>query len=79
MIKTTTVTQKGQITLPKAMREKVGIDIYDTVRVLVGKKYLRIEPVQDILDLAGKYVPVKNKGMSALKAREMMEKHYTRI
>ncbi|MBU1200033.1 AbrB/MazE/SpoVT family DNA-binding domain-containing protein, partial [Patescibacteria group bacterium] len=29
MIKTTTVTQKGQITLPKAMREKVGIDIYD--------------------------------------------------
>jgi AbrB family looped-hinge helix DNA binding protein len=77
MTKTTTVTQKGQITLPKAMREKVGIDIYDTVRVRVGKKYLRIEPVQDILDLAGKYKA--KKGQSALKAREMMEKNYSRV
>ncbi|AKM79143.1 MAG: Transcriptional regulator, AbrB family [Candidatus Beckwithbacteria bacterium GW2011_GWB1_47_15] len=73
----TTVTQKGQITLPKSLRELVNIDLFDKVIVKLGKGYLRVEPTKDILDLAGKYRA--KKGQSALKARELMEREYTRV
>jgi len=73
----TTVTQKGQITLPKALRELVNIDVYDKVIVKLGKGFLKIEPTEDILDIAGKYKA--KKGQSALKARELMEKEYKRV
>jgi len=73
----TTVTQKGQITLPKALREMVNIDLYDKVIVKLGKGFLKIEPTEDILDIAGKYKA--KKGQSALKARELMEKEYKRV
>ena len=73
----TTVTQKGQITLPKVLRELVDISKYDTVRISLKKGYLRVEPVEDILDIAGKYRA--KKGQSALKARALMEKQYKRV
>jgi len=37
------------------------------------------KPIGDILDIAGTLVPKKNKGRSALEAREYMEKHYRRV
>lgn len=73
----TSVTQKGQITLPKSLRSLLDINLYDTVTVELGKGHLKVKPVKDILDMVGT-VKVK-KGQSALKAREMMEKHYKRV
>jgi len=73
----TTVTQKGQVTLPVALRQAMDIDIYDKVMVSAGNGYIKVKPTFDILDIAGKYKA--KKGQSALKARALMEKHYSRI
>ena len=73
----TTVTQKGQVTLPKKMREILGINEYDKVFVEAGKDHIKIKPAEDILDLIGKF-KIKNK-KPLLKAREQMEKHYKRF
>jgi len=72
-----TVTQKGQVTLPKALRDKFGIKAQKRVQITAGKEYIKIKPVLDIVDLAGKYKAPK--GKNALKAREYMEKHYERV
>lgn len=73
----TTVTQKGQVTLPLALRQAMNINIYDKVTVTAGKGHIKVEPTFDILDIAGKYKA--KKGQSALKARALMEKNYSRI
>jgi len=39
--------------------------------------YIKITPAKDILDLAGKYKPIKKKPV--LKAREEMERFYRRF
>lgn len=75
----TTVTQKGQITLPKQFRDAFGIGQYDAVIVEKGTDYIKIKPTKDILDLAGTFHPRKNKKKSALDARKYMEKHYKRF
>lgn len=77
MILQATVTQKGQVTIPKKFREKLGIKPYDKVNFEEKEGYLKITPVVDILDLAGKYQAPK--GKTALKAREKMEKNYKRF
>ena len=74
----TTVTQKGQVTLPLALRQAVDIDIYDKVMVSRDNKSIMITPQEDILDLAGTLKPRKNKNKTALQAREYMETHYSR-
>ena len=74
---TTTVTQKGQITIPKRFREKYKIKIRSKVRLKEGKGYVRVYPSgPDILDMA----PLGRapKGKDALKAREAMDKGYSR-
>lgn len=75
----TTVTQKGQITLPKQFRKKLGIDKYDKVAITASKNHIKIKPTFDILDIAGTFHPRKNKHRSALEAREYMETHYKRV
>lgn len=75
----TTVTQKGQITLPKLFRDALGIGTYDKVIIEAGKNHLKIKPTVDLLDIAGTFHPQKNKRKSALQAREYMEKHYKRF
>ncbi len=75
----TTVTQKGQITLPKHFRENIGIGKYDKVIVEAGKDYIKIKPTFDLLDIAGTFYPQKNKKKSALDARKYMEKLYKRV
>lgn len=72
-----TVTQKGQVTLPVHMRSVLGIKPYSTVKVTFAKKAIQIEPVVDILDLAG-FIKAP-KGVDALKAREYMQTHYKRV
>lgn len=72
----TTVTQKGQVTLPKAIRELFGVKEYDKVLVEPGDDHIKIKPTEDILDLAGKYKSKKNK--TALKARKSLETNYQR-
>lgn len=72
----TTVTQKGQVSIPKAFRQAVGLGAYSKVRVKRMKGYIKIEPTEDILDLAGKVKPGKNKSKSVLEAREALEESY---
>jgi len=73
----TTITQKGQITLPARLRKELGLKPYKKVRVEKGKGYIKVFPVKDILDMAGTVKPIR--GRDALKARAWMEKHYQRI
>lgn len=73
----TTVTQKGQVTIPVAMRKALGISFYDRVQVRMGDGVVEVTPVEDFLSMAGSVRPIK--GKSALKARAWMEKNYKRI
>jgi len=77
----TTVTQKGQITLPIAFRKQLSLHPYDRVvlDLTPNKKTIRVNGTEDILDIAGTLVPRANKNMSALKAREYMENNYQRV
>lgn len=74
----TTITKKGQITIPKKLREKLGFKqvLKVALELEEGGKAIRVRPVSDILDLAGDFKSSK-KG-SVLKAREEMEKSYKR-
>lgn len=78
MTSITTVTQKGQVTLPIRLREEFDLKPYDRVRIEKGRGFIKVHPVEDILDLARKWKLKTPKGKNALKAREWMEKHYKR-
>lgn len=73
----TTITQKGQVTIPKKLRDKFNIKNYDTVVVEPAEGYIKITPRKDILDLAGTFKPKSKKLI--LSAREELEKNYKRI
>jgi|GEM_PF-788655 len=77
MTNVTTVTQKGQITLPLILRKMLAIKPYDRVLVKISDGRITIEPVKDILDLAGA-VPVNSK-INAAQARSFMVNNYSRI
>jgi len=74
----TTVTQKGQITIPMAFRRQLEIKPYDKVslNISANKKTISIKPTEDILDIAGTFVPRANKNKTSLEAREYMENNY---
>ena len=76
---TTTVTQKGQVTLPKKIRDKLGIFPNSKVVVSASGGSVKIKPVgPDILELAGTFkIPKGAPGI--LEAREFMEKNYSRF
>jgi len=69
-----TVTQKGQVTIPKAIRDSVGIMLYGKVDVFMEGDRVVLMPQKTILDLAP--VAIAPKGKTALKAREYMAKNY---
>lgn len=73
----TTLTQKGQVTLPKNFRQMLGMASYDRVLVETAEDHIKIRPMEDILDLAGAFKTTRKK--SLLKARETFEKGYQRI
>ncbi len=74
---TTTVTQKGQVTIPLAFRSYLGIEPYSKVKVYLSKRAVKLEPTFDILDIAP--IGKAPRGMDALKAREYMQTHYKRV
>ena len=73
----TTVTQKGQVTIPKSIRNQIGINLNGRVLVKSNNNVVEISPTFDILDLAGTIIPKKMKTIDM--ARKAMEKHYVRI
>lgn len=73
----TTVTQKGQISIPKKFRDLLDIHEYDKVIVQAGKNHLKIKPTKDILDLAGSFKPPVKKDPD--QARTELEKQYQRF
>lgn len=72
----TTVTQKGQITLPKKIRDKFNISPRDNVVVKIEDNKIVVDKAGGILSIAGKYNAPK--GKNALIAREYMENNYER-
>jgi len=75
----TNVTKKGQITIPKVFRDKLGLDKIKrvTVEMKPTGEALQIKPAPDFLEVIKKIKPPKNR-KNVLKAREYMEKHYER-
>lgn len=75
---TTTITQKGQITIPKDLRELLNLKKFSRIILELerGRKIIKMKPAPDILDLAGEFKPRQIK--SALKVREEFEKTYQR-
>lgn len=72
----TTVTQKGQITLPVGIRNVLNIKSYDQVTVTLDKQRIIVKPVVDVLDMAGSISP--NPKTTVLQARKLLEKSYRR-
>jgi len=73
----TTVTQKGQITIPLNLREALEIKKYSRVYLELEDNHIRVIPSRDVLDLAGSYQPKQKRNL--LKAREAFEKKYSRF
>lgn len=76
MLGITTITRKGQVTIPIAIRNALGLSPFDKVQIRIHKGNTLIEPVPDLLSMGGSIKPVK--GRSVLKAREFMENNYKR-
>jgi AbrB family looped-hinge helix DNA binding protein len=74
MIYQTTITKKGQITIPKEIRDILKLEEGKKLEVELDKKEIRIKPAPDILELAGKF-KTKRK-IDVVKARELMERYY---
>ena len=74
-----TVTQKGQVTLPKGMREALKISTNSKVLISVSDGSIQIKASgPSIFDLAGKFkIPKGAPGI--MEARAYMEKHYKRF
>lgn len=72
-----TLTKKGQFTLPKEARKALGLKPLSRISVFFDrtKQMIQIEPVKDILDLAG---TVKSKNFDPMRLRENFEKNYER-
>ena len=75
----TTITRKGQITIPKEIRDLFDLHRHKklVVEVKKKKKEITIRPAYDFLQIA-KGIKVKRK-LDPVKAREYMEEHYERI
>lgn len=75
----TTVTKKGQITIPKVFRDKLGLDRIRRVTVEMNSTGdLQIKPAVDFLEVVKK-IRIPKRRINVLKAREHMEKNYERV
>lgn len=71
-----TITKKGQVTIPKKIREALGLDPTKKVNLEFEekKKIAKIKAAEDFLEFARK-VEVKKK-VNPVKARQYMERNY---
>jgi AbrB family looped-hinge helix DNA binding protein len=76
---TTTVTQKGQITLPKSVRNKFNIKTREKVTIKAEDNYIKVFPTQDILGIAGFLKKKIKRTDNILNARESFERDYSRV
>ncbi len=71
---TSTLTKKGQITIPKEIREELGLKEHDRVNFVKKGKEIIIKPIRgNILDLKGSVIP-KNKPEDFEKVRMVTRK-----
>jgi len=79
MVYSTTITRKGQITIPKAIRDALGLPANKKILVEFEdkQKEIRLRPQADILDLAGTFKSKKK--TNVLKAREAIDRGYERV
>ena len=79
MVYSTTITKKSQITIPKKLRDTLGLspDKKILLEFESEKKELKLKPHPDILDLAGTFVPKRK--VDVLKAREALDRFYERV
>ncbi len=73
------VTRKGQLTLPREIRKKLGITTPGRAEVSFDEKSgsAKVGSVPDIMELAGNF-KVKDP-VDPVKIREQMEKNYKRV
>ncbi len=74
----TTLTQKGQITIPKTIREALHLVSKQKVRLYLATngKVATIEPAEDFLTLAAQVQVTKK--IDPLQARQQLEQRYER-
>lgn len=74
----TKITKKGQITIPKKIREALDLDESQKMAVELekNKKEVKLKPYRDFLEVA-KRIKVENKE-DPIKSREKMEENYER-
>ena len=77
MTYSTTLSQKGQVTLQKNIRKKFKLSSFSKVKVIDKEDHIEIYPQCGLLSIIGKFKAPKNK--SALKGREQFEQTYSRI
>lgn len=73
------ITSQGQITIPAKLRRNLGLKKKGRALVRSEEGKIIIEPVKDILELAGSLNYLTNKKRyNPRKAREMFERHLAR-
>jgi AbrB family looped-hinge helix DNA binding protein len=72
MIYTSTITQKGQILIPKELRDKLHLKSGDRVSYSIQEEKIYIEPVISVDEAAGMFAD-KAKGKKPLTKKEMKE------
>ena len=79
MLYQATLTSKGQITIPKTIRDALRLATNRKVRLVLSTDQTKayIEPTEDFLELAQKISIKKN--VNLMKAREQFEQSYERF
>ncbi|OGH06396.1 MAG: hypothetical protein A2171_02275 [Candidatus Levybacteria bacterium RBG_13_35_9] len=68
-----TITQKGQVAIPKAIRDYFDLKPYDKVHFTVQNGKIVAQPVLNIKDMLG--IISTNKTISKNKQKEIIRKH----
>ena len=76
----TTVSQKGQIVVPKKLREKLDIKAYDSLSVSVKDKAILVKPVFSTNDVFGMFETkrgITKKDIKKSFTDKVLQKHRT--